>query len=87
MEALPIFFDKIVPPAFAILISVVFIVFGGEILPQAICTGPNQLAIAERLTPIIKVCKAFIQKLGTYVYYLPMYISIGHYFRQTFWVT
>jgi metal transporter CNNM len=33
MEALPIFFDKIVPPAFAILISVIFIVFAGEILP------------------------------------------------------
>ena len=55
MESLPIFFDKIVPPAFAIIISVIFIVFAGEILPQAICTGHNQLKIAEKLTPLIKV--------------------------------
>ena len=41
MEALPIFFDKIVPPAFAVLMSVFFIVFCGEIVPQALCTGPN----------------------------------------------
>jgi metal transporter CNNM len=33
MEALPIFFDKVVPPAFAILISVIFIVLAGEIIP------------------------------------------------------
>jgi metal transporter CNNM len=33
MEALPIFFNKVVPPALAVLISVLFIVFAGEIIP------------------------------------------------------
>ncbi|CAD8150082.1 unnamed protein product [Paramecium pentaurelia] len=55
MESLPIFFDKVVPPAFAVLISVIFIIFAGEIIPQALCTGPKQLIIAEKLTPIVKV--------------------------------
>ncbi|CAD8055141.1 unnamed protein product [Paramecium sonneborni] len=55
MESLPIFFDKVVPPAFAVLISVIFIIFAGEIIPQALCTGPKQLIIAEKLTPIVKI--------------------------------
>ncbi|CAD8137953.1 unnamed protein product [Paramecium octaurelia] len=55
MESLPIFFDKVVPPAFAVLISVIFIIFAGEIIPQALCTGPKQLVIAEKLTPIVKI--------------------------------
>ncbi|CAK66596.1 unnamed protein product (macronuclear) [Paramecium tetraurelia] len=55
MESLPIFFDKVVPPAFAVLISVIFIIFAGEIIPQALCTGPKQLIIAEKLTPLVKI--------------------------------
>lgn len=55
MESLPIFFDKVVPPAFAVIISVIFIVFAGEVIPQALCTGPKQLTIAEKLTPLVKV--------------------------------
>jgi hypothetical protein len=38
--------DKLVPTAAAILISVTFILIFGEIVPQAICTGPRRLQVA-----------------------------------------
>lgn len=36
MEALPIFLDAIVPSAYAILISVIAVLFFGEVIPQAV---------------------------------------------------
>jgi metal transporter CNNM len=41
LEALPIFLDKIVPSTYAILISVVAVLVVGEVIPQAICIGPQ----------------------------------------------
>ena len=52
MEALPIFLDSIVPAAIAIVISVTAVLFFGEIIPQAVCTGPNQIRIAAAVSPV-----------------------------------
>jgi metal transporter CNNM len=41
MEALPIFLDNLVPSFWAIVISVTAVLFAGEVIPQAICTGPS----------------------------------------------
>jgi metal transporter CNNM len=41
METLPIFLDQIFSSAIAVLISVVLILLFGEIIPQALCTGPK----------------------------------------------
>lgn len=41
METLPIFLDRIFTPAIAVLISVTLILMFGEIIPQALCTGPK----------------------------------------------
>lgn len=63
MEALPICLNKIVPEAVAILLSVTAVLIFGEVLPQAICTGPNQLIIAAKLAPHTKnlmMMEAFI---------------------------
>ena len=38
MESLPIFLDRLVHPAYAIIISVTAVLIFGEIVPQAICT-------------------------------------------------
>lgn len=54
MEALPIFLHALVPAYIAIIISCVFVIIFGEILPQAYCTGPSQLAIAELLSPVVR---------------------------------
>lgn len=47
MEALPLFLDRLLSPLHAVLLAVTLILFFGEILPQAFCTGQNQLAIAS----------------------------------------
>lgn len=60
MEALPIFLDAIVPSAYAILISVVAVLFFGEVIPQAICTGPQQIKIGATLAPFIHLLKVVL---------------------------
>lgn len=53
MEALPIFLDRLVPAFWAVLISVSAVLFFGEIIPQAICTGPQQILIANAVAPFV----------------------------------
>ncbi|KAL8272123.1 hypothetical protein Esti_003966 [Eimeria stiedai] len=55
MEALPLFLDRLVSPFHAVLLAVTLILFFGEILPQAICTGRNQLAVAAIMTPLVRL--------------------------------
>lgn len=54
-ESLPLFIDKLVPSLYAVLLSVTFILIFGEILPQAICTGPRRLAVASGAYYPIKI--------------------------------
>lgn len=53
MEALPLFLDKLLSPAIAIVISVSAVLLFGEIIPQALCTGPRQFRIAELACPVV----------------------------------
>ena len=50
-EAMPILLDKLVNDMMAIVISVTVLLFVGEIVPQVLCTGPNQMKIAAFLAP------------------------------------
>lgn len=52
-ETLPLFLDKLVSPLEAILMSVTLVLIFGEIVPQAICTGPHQLSIAYYMCPVV----------------------------------
>ena len=54
METLPLCLDKIVPEYLAIIISVTLVLFIGEVIPQAICTGPDQIKIAAAIAPVTK---------------------------------
>jgi metal transporter CNNM len=54
MEALPICINMLVPEYMAILLAVTAVLIFGEILPQAVCTGPNQIAIAATLAPVVR---------------------------------
>ena len=49
-EAMPILLDKLVNEVMAIVVSVTVLLFVGEIVPQALCTGPNQMKIASFLS-------------------------------------
>ena len=53
METLPIFLDKVVSPVDAVLFSVSLVLIFGEIIPQAVCTGPKQLEIAFQMCPVV----------------------------------
>lgn len=50
-EAMPIVLDRIVSEIMAIIVSVTVLLFVGEIIPQAVCTGPSQMKIASCLAP------------------------------------
>ena len=51
-EAMPIVLHKLVGEAWAIILSVTLLLFFGEIIPTALCTGPNQMKIACYLSPL-----------------------------------
>jgi len=53
MEALPICLDKIFPEIIAIIISVTLVLIFGDVIPQALCTGPNQVSIAASLSWLV----------------------------------
>ena len=54
MEALPLFLDEIFNTEITVAISVTFVLAFGEVIPQAICTGPNQIKIARMMVPFVK---------------------------------
>ncbi len=54
MEALPIFLDRLVPSVIAVILSVSFVLFFGEVIPQAICTA-NPLKICAQTSWIVRV--------------------------------
>jgi metal transporter CNNM len=54
METLPLCLDKLVPEYLAIIISVTLVLFIGEVFPQAVCTGPDQVKIAAMVSPITR---------------------------------
>lgn len=53
-EALPLFLDKLVPSYAAVLLSVTFVLFFGEIIPSAVFTGPNQTKMAAMCVPFVQ---------------------------------
>ena len=55
MEALPIFLDKLMPEYLAIIVSVTLVLFFGEVIPQAVCTGPDQIKIASAVAPMTRM--------------------------------
>ncbi|KAG8457891.1 hypothetical protein KFE25_011957 [Diacronema lutheri] len=56
MESLPLFLDRLVPQWAAVALSVTLVLLFGEVIPQAICTGPNRLAIGAALVPLVRAC-------------------------------
>eukprot|EP00918_Siedleckia_nematoides_P016607 GHVU01035701.1.p1 GENE.GHVU01035701.1~~GHVU01035701.1.p1 ORF type:complete len:292 (+),score=57.03 GHVU01035701.1:531-1406(+) len=55
MEALPVFLDRLTPAWLAVLLSVTAVLIFGEVVPQALCTGRNQFAIASVSAPLVRV--------------------------------
>ncbi|CAG9323232.1 unnamed protein product [Blepharisma stoltei] len=64
MEALPLVLDEMFDKIISVLLSIVFCVIFGEIIPQAFCTGPDQIKIACRMVPVIKILIILLFPLG-----------------------
>lgn len=56
LETLPIILEELMSPTAAIIVSVIVVLVFCEIIPMSLCTGPNQLKIAEYCCPIVNVC-------------------------------
>jgi metal transporter CNNM len=54
METLPLLLGEIFTPAITVVLSVTFVLAFGEVIPQALCTGTNQINIACKAIPIVK---------------------------------
>jgi metal transporter CNNM len=54
-EALPLFLEVLVSPLIAVVLSVTLVLFFGEIIPSAVFTGPNKIALASKMTPLVKL--------------------------------
>ena len=52
-ETMPIVLHKIISEVPAIILSVILLLFFGEIIPMAICTGPNQMKLVICFYPLI----------------------------------
>jgi CBS domain containing-hemolysin-like protein len=63
-EALPLFLEVLVSPVVAVVLSVTLVLFFGEIIPSAVFTGPNKIAIASRLTPVVKTVMCLLYPLA-----------------------
>jgi len=59
-EALPVFLDELVGEILALLLSVTFVLVCGEILPAALFTGPQQLVIAARFIPCVRILQCLL---------------------------
>jgi CBS domain containing-hemolysin-like protein len=54
-EALPTFLSDCMPRLLAVIVAVFSVLIFGEIIPSALCTGPNKLAIASYFTPFLRI--------------------------------
>jgi metal transporter CNNM len=63
-QALPIFLEPLDSPLVAVLLSVTFILFFGEIIPSAVFTGPDQMKISAKLVPLVRVVMVLFTPLA-----------------------
>lgn len=54
-ETLPLFLDKLLPSWLVLLLSTTLVLLFGEIVPSAIFMGPQQLALAYYMLPLVKI--------------------------------
>lgn len=60
METLPLLLDRMFAQVLVVIISVTFVLLFGEVIPQAICIGPNQLKVAAMMVPMVKLVTAVL---------------------------
>ena len=80
MESLPLMLNKMVSEMLAIIISVTLVLIFGEVVPQALCTGPDQLKIAANLCVLVRIIVFLLWPLSYPISRLLDYI-FGHHHK------
>jgi len=62
-ECLPLFLDKLLPTWMTIIFSVTLLLVFGEIIPTAIFTGPDQLMLASKLSPLVSASMTLLHPI------------------------
>ena len=75
-EAMPVFLDRIFNRFTAVVISVTLLLVFGEVIPQALCTGPRQIQLASMAAPLTR----FLMVISW-----PLSFWIGKDIRYNFW--
>jgi metal transporter CNNM len=52
--------EVLVSPIVAVILSVTLVLFGGEIIPSAIFTGPDKMKLASQMTPVVRFVMFFL---------------------------
>ena len=81
-EALPIFLQDLMPRFAAVFVAVVLVVVFGEVLPTIIFTGPNQIAIASRWAPVVKVIMCIMCPIAAPIAAILDHVQHGQFFDQ-----
>ena len=55
METLPLALSKLMSEFMSVVVSVSLVLLFGEIIPQSVCTGPNQIWIAANVSSLTLV--------------------------------
>jgi metal transporter CNNM len=63
-EALPLFLEVLVSPIVAVVLSVTFVLFFGEIIPSAVFTGPQKIELASKMVPLVRLVMALLWPLA-----------------------
>ena len=86
MEALPLFLDKLMPELAAIIVSVTLVLIFGEVLPQAVCTGPDQVKIAAKAAFMTK-CLMYVTAPISYPIALLLDKLLGEHSKSLMMIT
>lgn len=63
-EALPLFLEVLVSPVVAVILSVTFVLFFGEIIPSAVFTGPQKIELASKMVPLVRLVMVLLWPLA-----------------------
>jgi metal transporter CNNM len=73
-EALPTFLNDCMSRVLAVVVAVFSVLIFGEIIPSALCTGPQKLAIASYFTPFLWVLMSAVAPVALPIAWLLDYV-------------
>ena len=67
LETMPLVLDQMVGGVSAVIVSVLLTLFIAEVIPQALCIGTHQIAIASAFSPFIRVVIIMLYPISYFI--------------------